>query len=183
MAAKHLLLLLLLLLMTTGLLLPVSAAAQGLGDAAKREKEQRERAAPVPAKTYTQDDLKALPPVANEGSSRSAEASVSTSSPPGVQETARQPADDDAEKRAQDEQVWRSRVAASREGVEIARKRHETLAAHGGDPRWALRGLRTDLVDPKVIAAAKADRDAAQKALDDLLEEARRANVPPGWLR
>jgi hypothetical protein len=30
---------------------------------------------------------------------------------------------------------------------------------------------------------AKADLDAAQKALDDLLEEARRANVPPGWLR
>jgi len=24
---------------------------------------------------------------------------------------------------------------------------------------------------------------AAEKALDDLLEEARRANVPPGWLR
>jgi hypothetical protein len=26
-------------------------------------------------------------------------------------------------------------------------------------------------------------QDAAQKVLDDLLEEARRANVPPGWLR
>ena len=174
---------LLLLLTTVGLLLPVSAVAQGLGDAAKKEKDRRERPAPVPAKTYTQDDLKALPPLANEGSSPSAEASASTSPPPATQETVRQPAHDDAGKRAQDEQMWRSRVAASRERVESARQKHEALAARGGDPRWALRGLRTDLVDPKVIAAAKADLDAAQKALDDLLEEARRANVPPGWLR
>jgi hypothetical protein len=173
----------LLLLMTAGLLPPVSATAQGLGDAAKRQKQQRERAAPVPSKTYTQDDLKALPPVANEGSSRSAEAGASTGSAPPAQETERQPADNDADKRAQDERMWRSRVDASRERVELTRQRYEALAARGGDPRWALRGLRTDLVDPKVIAAAKADLDAAQKALDDLLEEARRANVPPGWLR
>jgi hypothetical protein len=32
-------------------------------------------------------------------------------------------------------------------------------------------------------AAAKARCDAAQAARDQLLEEARRARVPPGWLR
>jgi hypothetical protein len=35
----------------------------------------------------------------------------------------------------------------------------------------------------KLTADAKAELDAAQKALEDLEEEARRANVPPGWLR
>jgi len=169
--------------MTAGLLLPVGATAQGLGDAAKKEKGRRERAAPVPSKTYTQDDLKALPPVANEDSSRSAETGASAGPAPAAQETGRQPADNHADKRAQDEQMWRSRVAASRERVASERQKYEALAARGGDPRWALRGLRDDLVDPEVIAAAKADLDAAQKALDDLLEEARRANVPPGWLR
>ena len=34
-----------------------------------------------------------------------------------------------------------------------------------------------------LTARAKAEREAAEKALEDLLEEARRANVPPGWLR
>jgi hypothetical protein len=35
----------------------------------------------------------------------------------------------------------------------------------------------------KLTATAKAELGAAEKALDDLLEEARRANVLPGWLR
>jgi hypothetical protein len=33
------------------------------------------------------------------------------------------------------------------------------------------------------LAKARADLDAARKALDDLAEEARRSNTPPGWLR
>lgn len=33
------------------------------------------------------------------------------------------------------------------------------------------------------LAAARAELEAARKALDDLTEEARRANAPPGWLR
>jgi hypothetical protein len=34
-----------------------------------------------------------------------------------------------------------------------------------------------------LTARAKADLDEAQEALDDLLQQARRAGVPPGWLR
>jgi hypothetical protein len=33
------------------------------------------------------------------------------------------------------------------------------------------------------LAQARADLEASRKSLDDLSEEARRANVPPGWLR
>jgi hypothetical protein len=33
------------------------------------------------------------------------------------------------------------------------------------------------------LAKARADLEAARKALDDLSEEARRTNAPPGWLR
>lgn len=33
------------------------------------------------------------------------------------------------------------------------------------------------------LAKARADLEAARKALDDLADEARRANAPPGWLR
>ncbi len=120
---------LLLLLMTAGFLPPMSATAQGRGDAAKKEKERCERAAPVPSKTCAQDDLEAPPPVANEGSARSAEAGASAGSPPMAQETVRQPADNDADTRKRDEEMWRLRVAGSRERIDIARKKSETLAA------------------------------------------------------
>ena len=34
-----------------------------------------------------------------------------------------------------------------------------------------------------MVAQAKANMLAAQKALDDLEERARRQSIPPGWLR
>jgi hypothetical protein len=34
-----------------------------------------------------------------------------------------------------------------------------------------------------LTARAKAELEAAQKSLEDLLEQARHASVPPGWLR
>ena len=45
--------------------LPALAAAQGLGDAANKEKKRRSSHTSPPAKTYTQDDLASLPPAAN----------------------------------------------------------------------------------------------------------------------
>jgi len=158
-------------------LLPaLDAGAQGLGDAAKKEKQRRERAA-SPGKTYTQDDLKALPPVANESSSSAATASETTASAGVAPQPAGQPAGSEAEKRGQDEKVWRSRVAEARERVEVTRKTYETLTPMN----WAPEGEYVDFEGMK--GAAKGQYEAAQKALDDLLEEARRANIPPGWLR
>ncbi len=59
------------------LVVPLIAAAQGLGDASKKEKERREQTKAPKAKTYTQEDLPTLPPVANE-----AETSTGDSAPP-----------------------------------------------------------------------------------------------------
>jgi hypothetical protein len=36
---------------------------------------------------------------------------------------------------------------------------------------------------PKAKTFTQDELDAAEKALEDLLEQARRASVPPGWLR
>jgi hypothetical protein len=33
------------------------------------------------------------------------------------------------------------------------------------------------------LGAARAELDAARKAMDDLQDSARRSGVPPGWLR
>ncbi len=164
------------LVMALSLLPAIDAGAQGLGDAAKKEKQRRERAASS-GKTYTQEDLKALPPVANEGSSSAATASEATAPAQAAPQPAGQPAGSEVEKRGQDEKAWRSRVAEARERVEVARKAYETVAAMN----WAPEGEYVDFEGMK--AAAKGRYEAAQRTLDDLLEEARRANVPPGWLR
>jgi hypothetical protein len=54
---------------------------------------------------------------------------------------------------------------------------NEVFDAHGQVLYRSLGDLQ------QATARAKAERDAAQRALEDLLEEARRAGVPPGWLR
>ena len=169
---------LMVLVVVESLLAMAQGTAQGLGDAAKIEQKRRAGAA-TPARTYTQDDLKGLPPVANEGASSSATGGTTwsgthTAPPPSLNSS-----DPEAEKRAQDEKTWRARAAAARERVELARKKYETLAPMNVAPDRP--GEYIDFEGMK--AAAKAEYEVAQKALDDLHEEARRANVPPGWLR
>jgi hypothetical protein len=153
------------------LLTPLVAAAQGLGDAAKKEKARREQPKAPEAKTYTQDDLATLPPVANEP------APAERSS--GAGEGARQ----------SDENVWRGSVARAMARVERARQGYQTLAGMNLVPGYEYQDEKGRTVIQSVdelqhtTAAAKAELDAAEKALADLRERARRAGIPPGWLR
>lgn len=156
------------------------SAAQGLGDAAKKERDRRDRPASAAPRVYTQEDLKASSPPADGASSQQPGAAATIASTAKGSGDARPSASDaDAEKRGREERAWRSRVAAARERTELARKKYERFASidvlpyHDGPP--------VDLVS--MTATAKAEFEVAQKALEDLLEEARRANVPPGWLR
>ena len=90
----------------TRLLAAASATAQGLGDAAKKEQKRRE-AKPTSSKTYAQDDLKGLPPVANEGTTSGATGASPSGAAPSTPQPATKSADAEAEKRAQDEKAWR----------------------------------------------------------------------------
>jgi hypothetical protein len=184
------------------LALPPITAAQGLGDASKKEKARREQGKTPKAKTYTQEDLPTLPPDANEPAtdtgesvpspaaslpvpSRSEEAPPSATGEPIFEEERSRP----AENARGDENLWRGRVAQARARVDRARQRHQTLAGLNLVPGYEYQDERGRTVISSVeqlqgmTAAAKAELDAAEKALADLLEEARRASVPPGWLR
>jgi hypothetical protein len=169
------------------LALPGLAAAQGLGDASKKEKQRRATPTAAPAKTYTQEQLLELPPVANEGASppESVSPVVITPMPRPAATTTR----DEETSRAADEERWRARVAEARAAADRTRRAHETLAGMTLVPGYvyADENGRTVIGSieelQKLTASAKARRDAAEKALEDLLEQARRANVPPGWLR
>lgn len=97
--------------------------------------------------------------------------------------------EDESAARVRAEEMWRTRVAEARAEVDRARRAHETLSGMNLVPGYEYVDAKGRTVIGSVgelqqlTAAAKARRDAAEKALDDLLEQARRANVPPGWLR
>ena len=164
------------------------ASAQGLGDASKKEKQRRAQGQTTAAKTYTQEELAKLPPVSTAAASPAGAPSpasgVSTLAASGS--NARTDAGGDSQR---EEGEWRARVAAARARVDKARQRYERFAAMNLVPGYEYQDAsgRTAIGSigelQQLTAAAKADLDGAEKALADLLETARRANVPPGWLR
>lgn len=183
------------------LLAPLVVAAQGLGDASKKEKARREQAKAPKAKTYTQEDLATLPPVANDPAASSGESAPppvasaplnagETAPPDTTGETALPDQSSGAGDGARnDENVWRGSVAQAKARVERARRTYQRLAGMYLVPGYEYQDAkgRTAIGSveelQRLTAAAKAELDVAAKALADLLERARRAGVPPGWLR
>lgn len=173
------------------LAMPATAPAQGLGDAAKKEKERRARSPAPKGRTYTQEELAKLPPVANEpGPAPEGAPPAPPSTVPAADPAAdAQAVDEEAERRAEAEEIWRARVAEARQKVEAARKKHNTLASLNLVPGYEYVDASGRTVIGSVgqlqalTARAKGDLEAAEEELEDLLEAARRANLPPGWLR
>jgi hypothetical protein len=168
--------------------------AQGLGDVAKKEEERRKGIA-APAKVYTNKDLSAVPesltipaPPASTGSTSSAPDASTTPDPDKAKE--KDPKDTGP---AKDQAYWAGRKKTLQDQLD----RDSTLA---DALQSRLNALSADFVnrdDPaqRNVIARNRDKAAAeltqlklqlakgQKALADLDEEARRAGVPPGWLR
>jgi len=175
------------------------AAAQSLGDVAKKEEQRRKTV--KSGKVYTNDELKRDPTP-----SVPASASTGTTSTPGASSTpAPAPAssgnnagkDDSANKDGSadksDEKTWRKRITNARESLQRSQAFADALQSQ-------LNALSTDFVnrdDPIQRQQIAKQRDgvvaeldrvkkevAAQtKAISDIQEEARRANVPAGWVR
>ena len=184
------------------LALAVSVGAQSLGEIAKREQERR-KAAPPATKTYTNEDLNKLSPVPGDrvvappaDAAKVAEALKSLD--PGKPEDKAKPTElkpdgapvADAKK---DEKYWRDRITAVREDIrrnEAFRSALQTQInalsadfAGRDDP-----AQRAKIADDRQKALAELSRlildiDKANKMIADIEEEARRAGVPPGWLR
>ena len=178
------------------------AAAQSLGDVAKKE-EQRRKTVKSSGKVYTNDELKRDPTP-----SVPASASTGTTSTPSASSTpapapAPAPSDKNADKDdsadkdgsadKSDEKTWRKRIANARESLQRSQAFADALQSQ-------LNALSTDFVnrdDPiqrQQIAnkrdgvVAELDRvkkevAAQTKAISDIQEEARRAGVPAGWVR
>lgn len=162
--------------------------AQSLADVARAE-EARRKATPRAAKVYTNADL--------QPDARSGQPVLLPSTPAGLSPV---PAPDAAAKEAgpepeprTGERYWRSRITDARERLDRAQLFAEALQSR-------INALTTDFVnrdDPAQRAVIGQERQRAvdelgrvqkeieefAKAIASIEEEARRAGVPPGWLR
>jgi hypothetical protein len=167
--------------------------AQSLADVARAEAERRNGIS-QPSRIYTNKDLK---PVRSRARSLPADESATAPQP-------RPQKADDAERSSsaatpvereekRGERWWRQHMADARERVERSRLFADALQSR-------VNALTTDFAardDPAARAAVRTDLDKAlaelervrgditeqERMLGELEEEARRAGVPPGWLR
>ena len=173
-----------------------AAAGQALGDVARREADRR-KAVKGPVAVYTNDNVRpapapeprpaTAPPAPGEGAPREAAAPpAGTTAPAGDAAAASKDPKQDREywrKRMDDLQSQRDRNAFMMDAVQsringlwldfTARDDPAQRAVIGSDRQRALAELER----------MKKDQEALDKKIADLYEEARRANVPPGWLR
>jgi hypothetical protein len=186
-----------------GALLIVTApvCAQTLGDIARKEQERR-KATPPAARTYTNDDLKKLVPFPGEAKPGDAEAKIDPKTgkpvePTKVEDPAKpgDAAKDGAKtpEPAKDEKHWRGRITAVRD--EIARNEsfrdalqtqiNSLSADFAGRDDPAQRAQIADNRQKKMaeLGRVNSEIEKANKLIVEIEDEARRAGVPPGWLR
>jgi hypothetical protein len=190
----------------TGMLLTlaVPVCAQSLGDLARKEQARR-KSAPPATKTYTNEDLKKLPPSADDKIKPPAKADDGSKTSdsakpgdPGKPADAAKPGDVKADPAsppevAKDEKYWRGRITRVKDDIaknesfrDALQSRINALTADFSardDPNQ-----RAKIADDRQkaiaqLAAVTEDITKGIKSIADIEEEARRAGVPPGWLR
>jgi len=153
-----------------------------------RKEEERRKDVKAPAKVYTNKDLGA--PI--QGGSAS-DGKASASSPEASKEAAKAGDDKAKDGAVKDQAYWakrkkdlQDRLERSKTQVDAMQTRINSLTADFAshdDPiqRSAIERDRQRAVDE--LGHLQQDIKDTQKALTDLDEEARKAGVPPGWLR
>jgi hypothetical protein len=167
-----------------------SAGTQSLADVARKEEARRKTIA-KPARVITNKDLKPSEiPLPQAGSDESAAAAPRADEQKPADTTEDEQAKDD---QAKGEEAWRRRMGDARQNLEHSEMYLDALQ-NKVNSLWA---DFTSRDDPAQRALIEADRKKAlaeldrvkqevqdrKKAIDDLEEEARKAGVPPGWLR
>jgi hypothetical protein len=174
------------------LALPALTLGQSLGQAARKERERRDRLRREgpPARVISEEDLKATKGrLAND-----ADASESQANPEDEDhkdEARRPPAVpiDSSQVEREKEAHWRARAAQARRRLAQAEARYRELdrMIRFGQP-WTVDedGIRRIYSQQRMKAfadEAEAEVAKARKALEDMEEEARHAGALPGWLR
>jgi hypothetical protein len=171
------------------------ARAQSLSDLAKKEEERR-KAVKGPAKVYTNDDLKQYPtpppaPPAAEGQPAGAPGAPAAIPAPG--DAPADPSKPAAQDEPKDEAYWKGLITSARTKLDRDQSYLEALQTR-------INSLTNDFYardDPAQRAVLWTQRTKALEEKDRLTkeiaegkatiakiqEDARKAGVPPGWLR
>jgi hypothetical protein len=188
------------------LLIAMTAQAQSLADVARKEEERR-KASPEATKVYTNKDLNAAPapstppPSAPAGGTKDAKDTKDIKDPKDPKDAKDPKAADDQAKDAngkepvkdKDKAYWSGRLKTLQDQLDQNQILVDAIQTR-------INALSTDFVnrdDPAQRSVIERDRQKAltelarlkkavvdgKKAIADLEEEARRAGVPPGWLR
>jgi hypothetical protein len=167
------------------------AAGQSLAAVARKE-ETRRKQLKQPSRVITNKDLRqdegapVPPPPPPVSAPAPAPDGAAPAAPADAQE-------DEDQQRAKDEQAWRAKMADARLALERSQMYADALQSK-------INALWTDFTardDPAQRAQLEIERkraiaeqervkgeiEAQKKAIADLEEEARRAGIPPGWLR
>lgn len=167
----------------------VAASAQSLAEVAQKEAARR-KDVKAPVKVFTNDNIKGVPPAAPQTPPADAAAQPAAPAAGGEAAGEKPPEAPDPQK---DPEYWRKRMTDARQ----ARDRNAFLLEA---VQSRINGLTTDFYardDPYQRAQIELERNKAVRELDlmkkqqseleqkivDIEEEARRANIPPGWLR
>jgi len=182
-------------------LVPALVSGQSLGDAAQKERERRQRlkASGTSAQVITEESLKANkgslandpgPAVASPSPSPEASPAADAAAPAkAASPTPRAPAVVKPGPPVASEQEWRGRALETRRRIADRQRRYDYVANLRLTPEQAFTDETGKSVPAspenleRARAAAHSALDAAKKDLEDLQEEARRQNVPPGVLR
>lgn len=167
----------------------VPLAGQTLADVAKKEEERRKNVKSS-GKTYTNKDLGSLPP----GTPAPPPAPTPAAAATDASATKDKETEKSGEKEpVKDQAYWSGRMKElqtqlqrDQTYVDAMQTRVNSLATdfvNRDDPaqRGALASERQKVLGE--LDRLKKQIEAEKKAIADLEEEARRANVPPGWLR
>ncbi len=162
------------------------ASAQSLGDVARKEEARRKTVAGS-GKVYTNDKLRGdVAPARPAAASSSAPDDKSSGTDKGTDKPADKPA-------PKDQAYWRDRMTKAREGIDRAKAFAEALQSQinglsaeftaRDDPRQ--RAIVGEKRQKALDELARVNKEISEldKGIRDLEEEARKAGVPPGWLR
>ncbi len=175
----------------------VPLRAQTLGDVA-REEEARRKDIKRPSKVYTNKDLSSVPspepaPAAASPVDAGKDKTSAKDEKPAAEGAVKDAAADAPKEKPRDQAYWAKRM----KDLQVQLERDRVLADAMQSRINALTADFTSRDDPVQRAKVAADRQRAleelerlkkavasdDKAIADLQEEARRASVPPGWLR
>ena len=181
--------LVLLILIGMGIYAPLRA--QTLADVAKKEEERRKTVA-KPAKVYTNKDLSAPPAGTVPPKSASAAAEPAGDAPKAAAD-ADKAANGKTNGGVKDQAYWSGRMKVIQEKLDrdqtfsvALQTRVNSLAAdfvNRDDPAQRAVIERERLKTVADLARVQQEILTGKKAIADLEDEARRAGVPPGWLR